>query len=127
MGFPISLSQEYYEALIALARLGAQTPDTNRTLDSFLRQIEQTNGIQRSILWIQWQEKNTPLPPQTAFPDVWPPELRYYLELVTRPITYQDVQEALKKKASQPINVLVTSDPGAQLGWTKLDDYFTQK
>lgn len=127
MSFPISISQEYYEALIALARAGAATPNDNRTLDSFLRQIETSNGITRSVLWIQWQEQGAPLPPKTEFPDKWPPELRYFLELVSRPINYQDVQAVLKKKASKPINILVTPDPGAQLGWTKIDDYFTQK
>lgn len=127
-----TLNQEEYEALISLARRG--TFDANghviidkaRQLDNWLRKIEKENGINRSFLWIQWQEVDTPLPPTTNFPEKWPPEMRFYLELVTRPISKEDVHKVVKEKARNPINVLVTRDPGAQVGWTTVDALFVQ-
>jgi len=75
-------------------------------------------------LWIQWQEAGTPLPPETNFPKTWPPQLRFRLELISRPITRADVDEVLAKKAINPVTVLVTSDPAALLGWTNLESWF---
>ena len=68
MSFPLSLDQEQYEALIALARKGA-TGDDARRLDAFLQDLEAKNGIIRNTLWVQWQELNQPLPPGTNFPE----------------------------------------------------------
>lgn len=130
MGFPLSLEQQEYEALIALSRAGAKDAEGNtdlnklRDIDSFLKAIEKKNGIVRSALWIQWQETDQPLPPTTNFPEVWPPELRFYLELVTRPIAKADVMKVLEVKARKPLSVLVTKDPAAQVGWTELDTFF---
>jgi len=121
-----TLDQEQYEALIAFARQGTSTPDQARSLNNFLEQIEKANGIKRYKLWVQWQEADQPLPPTTEFPLKWPPELRYYIELISRPINKNDVQEVLKAKARKPVNVLVTPDPGATLGWASIDDYFLQ-
>jgi hypothetical protein len=127
-----TLSQEAYEALIKLAADGTKNPDgtVNQEkaliLDAFLRDIEEKNGFTRSLLWIQWQEAGTELPPTALFPKVWPPELRYRLEFVTRKISKDDVLTILAQKARKPVNVLVTSDPAALVGWAPLDDYFTQ-
>jgi hypothetical protein len=122
-----TLTQEQYEALIAFARRGI-TPGSadSLTLDAFLKNIEQASGITRYALWIQWQEIHQPLPPTTAFPDVWPPELRYYLEFLSRPISKNDVLAVLKLQAKQPTNVLVTKDPAAKVGWTPIDSFFIQ-
>lgn len=119
-----SLTQEEYEALIALARKGATEADDARRLDSFLRGIEKKNGYTRYVLWVQWQEADQPLPPTVRFPETWPPEMRFYLELVTRPIARIDVDQVLQARARQPVNVLVTPDPAALVGWTPVDDYF---
>lgn len=119
-----TLTQEQYEALIAFAKTGATTAEQARTLEVFLKTIEKANGITRSLLWIQWQEANQPLPPTTNFPTTWPPEMRYRLELVTRPITKADVLQVLQQKARKPVGVFVTKDPGAELGWTRLEDFF---
>jgi hypothetical protein len=127
-----TLSQEQYEALVSIARLGTQDANGNvlsdkaRNLDAFLKDIEKSNGVTRSSLWIQWQEIDSPLPPTTRFPEVWPPEMRFFLEFISRPIAKTDVQEVVKKKARNPITILVTPDPGAQVGWTPLDQYFLQ-
>lgn len=126
----LTLSQEQYEALIALAQkgtldgTGAVIPDQARVLDNWLRLIEKANNIKRSILWIQWQEADTPVPTTARFPDKWPPELRYKLEFITRPIARADVEAVLKLKARKPVGVLVTPDPGAVLGWSTLDSFF---
>lgn len=120
-----TLSTQDYEALIALARKGATDADSVRSLDSFLRYLEKKNGINRYGLWIQWQETGKQVPVTYNFPATWPPELRYYLELLTRPISKADVTAALAKKAKKPLNVMVTPDPAGLVGWTLLNDYFS--
>jgi hypothetical protein len=130
MPFPISLTEEQYSALVTLAREGVKNPDggvlpeKSRRLEAFLRDIEETAGIKRHILWVQWQETDYPLPAGTSFPETWPPELRFYLEFVTRPIAKVDVEKALDANARKPMNVLVTRDPAAIVGWTELNTYF---
>lgn len=118
------LSQEDYEALVSFARRGVETPDQARTLDSFLTKIETASGIKRHKLWVQWQEADQPLPPTTAFPTKWPPEMRSYIEMISRPIARADVDAVVKARARKPVNILVTPDPGAILGWTAVNDYF---
>ena len=124
MALVFSLDQLEYEALIALARRGATTEETNRRLDEFLQNIERKNGITRDSLWVQWQEMDAPLPAGTVFPTVWPPEMRYHIELVTRRIARADVDAVVTAHATNPTNVLVTRDSGATLGWTPVDDFF---
>lgn len=119
----LTITQEQYEALVALARAGA-APDKLRDIDNWLLLIEQQNGIKRSFLLIQWQEQDQPLPPAVRFPETWPPNMRYALELTSREICRDDVDKVLKKRASRPTNVLVTKDPGGTLGWTQLEVFF---
>jgi hypothetical protein len=119
----INLSLQEYEALLYLARVGA-TADGRRRVDAFAADIEKRNGVKRYFLWVQWQETNYPLPPTTDFPNKWPPELRTSLERTDRPICLTDIEAVLAVKARKPINVLVTRDPGAELGWTKINDFF---
>ncbi len=121
----VILDQEQYEALIFFARRGAGSDATTLTrLEQFLRAIEKQNDIARSFLWVQWQELSAPLPPGTSFPTKWPPELRKAIELIGRPIARADVDAVIAQYASEPTSVLVTKDPAALVGWTKLEDYF---
>lgn len=124
MPFPLPLSQQDYEALIALARKGAATPDDRRRLDTFLVSLEKASGITRYALWVQWQEQDQPLPPTTRFPEVWPPQMRFLIELISRPIALVDVNAVLQQQARKPTNVLVTKDPGAVVGWSTLEQFF---
>lgn len=125
-----NLTQQQYEGLIALARRGtvddAGVVNTNEALklDEFLKEVETTNGVTRSALWVQWQELDQPLPPTTNFPDVWPPELRFYIEFITRLVSRADVDKMLLVQATTPNNILVTKDPAARVGWTPIDDFF---
>lgn len=119
-----TLNQEEYESLVALARAGAITPDQQRQLSTWLRTIEKNNEVVRYQLWVQWQEVDTPLPPNTRFPTTWPPTQRGFIEFLSRPIMRSDVTALLNRKARNPVTVLVTPDPGAELGWTAVDDYF---
>lgn len=119
-----TLTQEQYEALVSLSRRGATTESSLRQLEVFLRSIEKANGVTRYFLLVQWQESNQALPPTAEFPKVWPPELRATIELISRPIARADVDALIKKKAKQPVNVLVTTDPAGVVGWTQLDKYF---
>lgn len=130
-----TLTQQEYEALIAFAREGTKGADGQTLsekalqLDTFLKHIEKNNGFTRSAVWIQWQNAKEPLPPTTKFPDVWPPEKRYYIEFVSttttpRFVSRADVDIVLEAHAQEPVNVLVTKDPGARVGWTPVDDFF---
>jgi len=130
MPFPITLQQSDYETLVELARRGTLDssgqvmPDKARDLDSWLKDLELANDIHRYALWVQWQEQEAPLPPGTQFPERWPPEMRAYLALTSRPIARSDVDTLLDSKARSPTNVLVTRDPGATVGWTQVDVFF---
>jgi hypothetical protein len=130
MTLSFELDQEQYEALIGLAREGTKNdagtvdPDKARSLDAFLKSIESSNGITRDAVWVQWQELDQPLPAGTLFPSVWPPELRVYIEYVTRKVTRADVDNVIATQATNPLSVLVTKDPGATLGWTELANFF---
>ena len=126
MAITFQLTQEQYEALIALARAGAMTTGDATNLEAFLKQIEDASGVVRSIVWVQWQEMDQPLPASANFPVSWPPELRWKLERIGRPITKDDVKNIINQKARKPTNVLCTKDPSGNVGWTKLDDFFTQ-
>jgi len=121
-----TLSQQQFEALVALARKGATTTDKTRSLSEFLKQIETDNGISRDFVWVQWQEMDQPLPPTARFPEKWPPDMRWYIELVTRRVARADVDQVLAVRASNPTNVLCTRDPAAVLGWTPVDSFFVQ-
>jgi hypothetical protein len=120
----MNLTLEQYEALASLARRGATTSEQVLNLDAFLRSIEKANSIKRSSLWVQWQESDQPLPPTTNFPAVWPPEMRFYIEFLTRSVTQDDVARVLAARAKKPVNVLVTPDPAALLGWVPVASFF---
>lgn len=124
-----TLTQEEYEALIALAREGTKddeglvNQDKALALEQFLRSIEKKNGITRDAVWLQWQELDEPLPPGTRFPEKWPPEKRVHVEQVTRPIAKADLEEVLAANAKNPTSVMFTRDPGALYGWTEFSQY----
>jgi hypothetical protein len=129
----ITLTQEQYEALISLAQRGTRRHDGRidqqqaLVLDAALKDIEQANGIVRYQLWIRWQDPTAPLPPgQTNFPKSWPPNLEYFLQFVSRPIAKTDVQGIVAQRTPNAVNVMVTPDPAALLGWTPIDTYFVQ-
>lgn len=130
MTFPLALNQSDYETLVAYARKGTLNPDgtinqdSSNGLEAWLRDLEKRNGITRYAVWVQWQEQDAPLPVGTIFPDKWPPELRQYIALVTRPIARSDVDKMLAEKARKPTSVLVTRDPAARVGWTEIDFFF---
>jgi hypothetical protein len=125
-----TLDQQQYEALISLAQAGTKLPDGSvdpekaRQLDAFLRLIEKANGVTRSIVWVQWQELDSPLPPGTNFPDKWPPELRRKIELVTRPVARVDVDALLAAYARKPLSILCSRDPAGILGYIPIDSFF---
>jgi len=121
-----TLNQEQYEALVAFAQRGASTPQQKRELDSYLAVLEKANGVTRYKLWVQWQEADSSLPPTTQFPEVWPPEMRAYIEFLSRPIARSDVEQILVLRARKPVTVLVTPDPAALVGWTTLDAFFVR-
>jgi hypothetical protein len=128
----ITLSQEQYEALIALAQRSTVDPDGSMNqerslvLQRFLVDVEKTNKIVRHSLWVRWQDPTAPLPPGVRFPTTWPPELQYYIQFITRPVAKSDVLAVVAARTANALNVMVTPDPAALLGWTKVNDYFVQ-
>jgi len=119
----IEMTLEQYEALSWYAREGT-TGDQRRAISTFLRGIEEANSITRHFLWVFWQEAGSALPPTAEFPSNWPPEYSLSIERLDRPVAKADVEEALSTRANKPVNIMVTTDPGAALGWQELDSYF---
>lgn len=119
----MNVTNEEYAALVALARKGCANADQTVGLEQYLKAIEKREGVQRYLLWVQWQETGVGLPLGTRFPDKWPPELRYLIERLDRPIAKSDVASALAQRAKKPLEVMVTDDPAGLVGWTKLDQY----
>ena len=117
----ITLTQEEYEGLVALAHVGAvdQLP-----LNQLLEQIEKNNGIKRYMLWVQWQDAAGVVPIGMEFPEKWPADLRTRIEQLDVPISRQQVEDTVALRANKPINLLVTDDPNAVLGWSTLDQWF---
>lgn len=100
-----------------------------RDLESFLKNIEKDNGIVRYFVGVRWTEAGAPLPPRVAgaptrFPDNWPPTLEGTIESLTRPIARDDVDKLIESRATSPLDILCTKDPGMVLGWTPVDDFF---
>lgn len=119
----VTMTLEQYEALTYYARY-ERTPDLIRSINVFIQDIEKTNEVVRSFLWVQWQETDYALPPTARFPDKWPPDLRFSIERTDRVLCRADVEKVLAIKAKKPVTVLVTTDPGGELGWVPINDYF---
>jgi hypothetical protein len=123
----VTLTLAQYTSLVALAREGAKAKNNDQVaLEEFLVSIEEVNSITRYLLWVQWQEKDQPLPPRTSFPTNWPPELRKLIQKINSPVSLQDVKNILSQYATNPTSVMVTSDPNAMLGWSLLAQYFPE-
>lgn len=120
----ITLNLEQYEALIALAKQGSPSQQQQAVLNQFLQEIEQDNGITRYSLYIRWQDPNAPLPPGVRFPETWPPNLEFFLQLLTRPICLNDVMQVVNSRTTNAQNIMVTPDPAGLVGWTQLSNYF---
>lgn len=118
------LTAEEYEALLTMARKGAVTPNEKRVLAHYVEMISAANGLSVSQLFVQWQDAHTPLPATARFPSKWPPEWRAVVRIEGREVAQADVMAVVEAASRQPINILVTRDPGGELGWTKLKDFF---
>jgi hypothetical protein len=124
----LTLTTDQYTALVALARVGAQSQNGDQlALEAFLVQIERNNGVTRYLLWVRWQELDEPLPATVSFPTNWPPNLSKSIQLLNRPVAKVDVEAVLTQYARNPTNVMVTPDPNALLGWSTLDQYFNNE
>ena len=127
-----TLTQQQYESIIALAQRSTYCPDGSvdqaraQELDSYLREIEEANSIVRSSLWIRWQDPTAPLPPgwKSNFPATWPANLQFFLQLISRKIAKTDVLAVVSQRTANAINIMVTPDPAALVGWTQIDVYF---
>ena len=121
-----TLTSEQYTALVAMARKGVNRHSQvdQQTLEQFLISIEKANGVTRYLLWVQWQELDAPVPATAKFPTEWPPNLRQLIQQINTPISYQRVLDTLATYAKNPQAILVTTDPGAVLGWTDVKTYF---
>jgi hypothetical protein len=127
MAQSFTISQEEYESLVALARVGTvNDANKSRALETWLQRIEKRNGVARDLVVVLWQELDQPLPPGAFFPTKWPPELKASIELVTRPVARVDVDKLLASRAKNPASILCTRDPAGVLGLTPIDQFFVQ-
>jgi hypothetical protein len=117
-----TLKDDEYTALVALAKQGKAAAQL-RDIDTWLKVIEVRNGVTRFLLLVRWQEARSPAP-TTKFPKEWPPTLSLTIEQTSRPISKTDVLEHLKTRAKEPTNIMVSKDPGGELGWFTLDAFF---
>ena len=132
MSTTFTLSQEQYEALISLAQRGTYNSDGSigqqkmMVLEAFLKDIEKANGVTRYSLWVRWQDPTAPLPPGVRFPLTWPPPLQQFIQFVSRPISKTDVLMLVSQRTPNALNIFVTPDPAGLLGWSKVNEFFTQ-
>lgn len=115
----IALSVPEYEALLSWARVGAEESKEELAFLTLRNRIDRAHGLARFVLNIRY----TPLPERFIgkVPGAPREDLRT-LEL-TRPPTINDVRVALEGLQYQSAQVLVTTDPQAQVGWYDLEHF----
>lgn len=122
----MDITLEEFEALCSLARSGVSSADAERKqiLETFISMIESKNNITRYSVWVQWQEAGKPLPIGTSFPEKWPREWRTFLVRYDRPWARSDVESYVKKQVNAPINIMLTKDSAALVGWLPIERFF---
>jgi hypothetical protein len=118
------MTEDQYEVLVGLARQGIGTADGQREFEVYIRTIEESSGVNRYFLWVRWQELGEVAPANQRFPQDWPPNREIKIERINTPITRAIVDEAVAARSNNPFAVLVTPDPGGELGWSNVDQYF---
>lgn len=120
----IEITRAQYEQMVGLARQGITTADGQRELDRFFQTIEQTNNLSRYFLWVRWQEVGQVAPINEPFPAGWPPTQEIKIERLDSPITKELVESVVADRSVNPASILVSEDPGGELGWATIDQYF---
>jgi hypothetical protein len=113
----ITMSRSEYDALIE-----AGITTDNEEIYRLRNSIDAANGITRYVINMRWQELGGTAPARINLAQGWPPQQVYRLELERR-IERADVDTVLTQVATNPVDVQVTSDPRASVGWYNLDDY----
>lgn len=116
----IEMTAAQYENLLRYAAVGAAAQLETANLLTLRAAVDDLNGVTRRSLAIRYQA--VPAAPQPNPPVPYPPSVTFVLELL-RPITRQDVDEALRGVETIPALVTVTPDPQQIVGWTLLEDY----
>jgi hypothetical protein len=121
------MSEESYMALVSLAYEGVEgDPDKTRNLSAFLSKLEKDTGITRFSIYVAWDDLTKPVPATVKFPETWPPKQKVLLTRYDRAYIKKDVVDYVAKHGVAYANILVTKDLGGQIGWQKLDDFFTR-
>lgn len=117
----ITLKDSQYATLMLYAETGASGQGKLTEFETLRQSIETDNGIKTYVLVLSYQEVPVvPAPVNTT--GAYPPGSRKTLRL-TRPITRQDVDDALRDVATTEELTLVTPDPLGVVGWSQLSDY----
>lgn len=117
----IQLKQAQYDRLMYYAQIGAEGSGSLQQFEELRQAIETDNGIKTYVLVISYQE--VPLTPAPFNASAgYPPGVRKTLRL-NRPITRQDVDDALNDAATTEELTLVTPDVAGVVGWTQLSAY----
>lgn len=118
----VALTDEQYRVLVQCA---FKSPADLTVLSAFVDDIDRANGKVRYSLYVRWWEVGKPLPPGASFPRAWPENQEASITQYT-PISRAEVDAVLEARATNPVSVLVTTDPMRSVGWTELDVYFAR-
>lgn len=117
----ITLKDSQYATLMLYAETGATAQGKSTEFEALRQSIEADNGIKTYVLVLSYQEVPVvPAPVNTM--GAYPPGSRKTLRL-NRPITRQDVDDALRNVATTEDLTLVTPDPLGVVGWSQLSAY----
>jgi uncharacterized protein (DUF2236 family) len=116
------LKQAQYDKLMYYAQIGAVGAEALQQFEELRQSIETDNGIKTYVLMVLYQEVPLAPAPVNIGVESYPPGVRLELRL-NRPITRQDVDDALRDVATTEELTLVTPDPRGVVGWTQLSAY----
>lgn len=115
----LTITRTQYESLLAAAR-----GDSLVNVDQLQDAVDAANSIRRYQLLIRWQEVGGSTARRFSILDGsnWPPSQEFLL-IQDRAIAREDVDEVLRTQATNPVDVLVTTDPAGVVGLTELNAY----
>jgi hypothetical protein len=118
----IQLKQAQYDRLMYYAQIGATAAESLQQFEELRQTIETDNGIKTYVLVISYQEVPVTPAPFNIGAESYPPGVRKTLRS-NRPITRQDVDDALRNVATTEELTLVTPDLFGVAGWAQLSAY----
>jgi hypothetical protein len=113
----ITLQNDEYDALLVLARAGAEAGSQVEVFFNLRKQIDFANGLRRTAILVRYDT----LPWVAGKEQLYGPRGETLLLELLRPPTREDVMIALSGKRTAPALIHVTRDPNGVVGWYELD------